>query len=62
MQQPTVREVARLISEMRRDGASQQDVLFTIDRIYPNLSFREFIAAALIHEIAREPLGIETVH
>ena len=62
MRQPTVREVARLISDMRREGYSQQDVLFEIDRAYPSLSFKEFIMAALIHAIAREPLGTETVH
>jgi hypothetical protein len=63
---PTQRIIARLvatlISEMRERGESQQTVMFAVDRQFPNLTYKQFLSAVLIHEIRRAAFEGETVH
>jgi hypothetical protein len=61
-QRMTARKVATLISEMRERGASQQTIMFAIDREFPTISFKEFLTGALIYEIRRTAFSSETLH
>jgi hypothetical protein len=56
------REVAQLITTMRKRGCSQQTVMFAVDREYPDLSFKQFLCAVMPHELARDAEQGETVH
>jgi hypothetical protein len=60
-QRVTAHKVAALIGEMRNRGCSQQSVVFAVDRQYPDLTYKQFLAAVMIRELGREAEQ-ETVH
>ncbi len=58
----TAREVAGLLKILRERGTPLARAMIAIDRAYPAITFREFLAALMLDKLERAPEPNDTVH